>query len=402
MLLTDARIRTAKPREKPYKLTDDRGLYLEVRPTGKKLWRYRYRIAGSENVFAMGEYPAIGLADARESRDAARKLVKQGIHPAHARQSIVSAQIEANENSFESVAKEWIGKRKATWSPYYLYQVERVLQMDVYPAIGRLPIRGVTAAHILKILHKVEGRGAETVALLIRQICSGVFRYAVATLRADGDPAAALKGVVKRPKIKHSKPLPSSEIPKLVEKLDQYGGFRTTAIAIRLLLLTFVRTVELRKAEWSEFDLDKAVWTIPDERMKMRETHIVPLSTQAVELLKELRGLTGNQRFLFPNYRRPKTHMTATTLNRALERLGYGGKFSAHGFRTTASTLLNEMGYRPDVIARQLAHRERNKVHASYNQAGYMADRKAMMQQWADYLDGLGKDDKVVPGRVKK
>ena len=399
MPLTDATIRNAKPAKKSRKLTDSRGLYLEVRPTGRKLWRYRYRIAGKENVFAVGEYfhdkraGHVSLDDARGERDKARVLVKQGIHPSHNRHAARLAQHAENANTFEAVALEWIVKKTPKWAPAYLRQIERFMAADVFPYIGNLPIRNVTAAHLLEIVRRVEGRGAETVALMARQWCSAIFRYGVATLRADTDPAAALKGAIHRPKTEHHKPLTRTQIADFVKSLDSKGGYRTTAIALRLILLTFVRTVELRAANWSEFDLERAEWRIPAERMKMREPHIVPLSQQAVELLKELYTYTGGRKFLFPNYRNPKTCMTGTTLNRALERMGFNGKdtidFSAHGFRATASTILNEIGYRPDVIERQLAHKERNKVRASYNQADYLQERRAMMQQWADMIDEM-------------
>ena len=391
MSLTDAKIRNTKPGPKPIKLADGGGLYLEVRPTGAKLWRFRYRIAGKENVFAIGEYPSIALAEVRAAHSKARALVKQGIHPSHSRQAERLSNHAANANTFEAVAKEWISKKSPSWTPYYLRQVERFLESDVFPYVGRLPIRSVTSAHLLEIIRRIEGRGAETVALLVRQWSSAIFRYAVATLRADGDPAAALKGAIHRPKVEHHKPLSRSQIVDFTKALGKYGGYRTTVIALRLMLLTFVRTVELRKAEWSEFDLDNAEWRIPAERMKMREPHIVPLSKEAVGLLRELQTYTGGRDALFPNYRRPKEYMTATTVNRALERMGFNGKdsigFSAHGFRATASTILNEMGYRSDVIERQLAHAERNKVRASYNHAEYMDERRAMMQEWADILN---------------
>ena len=286
------------------------------------------------------------------------------------------------------------------WTPYYLRQVERFMASDVFPQIGALPIKQVTAAHVLSIMKKTEARGAETIAILIRQWCSAVFRYAVANLQADGDPAAALKGAVVRPKVKHHAPLSAKQIPAFVTALGKFGGYRTTAIAIELLLLTFVRTVEMRKATWSEFDLEAALWRIPAERMKMKTEHLVPLSSQAVALVKELHEWTGGRNYLFPNYRAPKSCMTATTVNRALERMGYRGKFSGHGFRSTASTLLHELGYRPEVIERQLAHAERNNVTAAYNHAEYLKERKAMMQQWASYLDGLRAGADVVP--IKK
>lgn len=393
MPLTDAKIRNTKPTNKPQKLADGQGLYLEVRVSGAKLWRYRYRIAGKENIFSIGGYPAISLAEARTEHDKARALVKQGIHPAHHRQAELLVNQAANTNTFELLAREWIDKKSPGWTPYYQRQVERCFVVDVFPYIGKLPIRNVTAAHLLEIIRRVEKRGAETVALLIRQWSSAVFRYAVATLRVDHDPAAALKGAIHRPKVEHRKPLTRDQIIQFIKALDEYGGYRTTVIALRLMLLTFVRTVELRKAEWHEFDLERAEWRIPAEKMKMRQPHIVPLSRQAIELLRELHTFTGGRALLFPNLRNPDTYMTATTLNRALERMGFSGKgsigFSAHGFRATASTLLNEMGYRSDLIERQLAHAERNKVRASYNQAQYLDDRRAMMQEWADMIDKL-------------
>lgn len=407
MPLTDAKIRNTKPEAKPVKLVDGGGLYLEVRQSGAKLWRYRYRIAGKENVFAVGEYfndkrgGHVSLDEARSERDKARALVKQGIHPAHHRQAERLATHAENANTFEAVALEWIAKKKPGWTPYYLRQVERFMQADVFPKIGKLPIRSVTAAHLLEIVKLIEGRGAETVAVLVRQWASAIFRYAVATLRADSDPAAALKGAIHRPKVEHHKPMTRDQIGDFVKALDGYAGYRTTVIALRLMLLTFVRTVELRGAEWSEFDLDRAEWRIPSGRMKMREPHTVPLSWQAVELLRELHTYTGGRTFLFPNYRSPKTCMTATTLNRALERMGFNGKdsigFSAHGFRATASTILNETGFRPDVIERQLAHAERDKTRASYNQAEYMPERVAMMQQWADMVDSIAAGGTVTP-----
>jgi len=400
MPLTDAKVRTAKPEAAPIKMADGGGLYLEVRVTGAKLWRYRYRIAGKENVFAIGEYPVVSLAEARAEHAKARALVSSGVHPSYNRKVERLSNLVANANTFEAVANEWIAKKATNWTPYYQRQVVNVLGADVFPHIGKLPIRSVTAAHLLEIIRRIEARGATTIALLVRQWSSAIFRYAVATLRADGDPAAALRGAVERTKIEHHRPLSRSQIVRFVGELEKYGGYRTTVIALRLMLLTFVRTVELRKAQWSEFDLDAAEWRIPAERMKMREPHIVPLSKQAVQLLEELKTYTGGRGLLFPNYRRPKECMTATTLNRALERMGLNGRdsigFSAHGFRATASTLLNELGYRSDVIERQLAHAERNKVRASYNQAEYLGERRVMMQEWANFIDGLLKKAKNV------
>lgn len=399
--LTDTAIRNAKPREKAYKLTDGGSLFLLVTPAGSKLWRYRYRLGGSENLFAIGDYPALGLLQAREARDAARRLVKEGIHPSqHRRATRLVAATEA-ANTFEAVAREWIEQNRSHWSAYYARQVETVLTGDVFPQIGGLPLRAVTSAQILGILREVEKRGAPSIALLVRQWVSAVFRYGVATLRADLDPASALRGAVRKPKTQHKRPLSRKELGVFLAKLEDSQSGLQVATALRLLLLTFVRPGELRGARWSEFDLEAAEWRIPAQRMKMREPHVVPLSRQAVRLLRELKAEAVSRPQLFPNLRDPKRDMSPTTLNRALERMGYAGHFSAHGFRATASTLLNEMGYRPDVIERQLAHRERNRVRASYNQATYMAERKKMMQDWSNFLDALKKGDNVRPIRGK-
>lgn len=390
MPLTDVKIRQAKSADKVLKLTDSNGLYLEIRPIGSKLWRYRYRIAGKENLFAVGEYPVLSLQDARKARDNARELVKQGIHPSHARQTTLAGQLAKNANTFEAVAREWLEKKKGKWTPYHHKQAASCLEQNAFPKIGRLPIRNVTAAHLLTILQTMEKRGAETYALQLRQWCSAIFRHAVVTLRADADPAAALKGAIHRPKIEHSKAMSAETIGDFKAKLDKYGGNRTTVIAMRLMLYTFVRTVELRKATWSEFDLDAAEWRIPPERMKMRRLHVVPLPRQSVELLKELKGITGAGDWLYPNFRRPEDVMSATTINRALEHMGYAsGLWTGHDFRATASTRLHEMGYRPEIIERQLAHAEGNKTKAAYNHAEYLADRREMMQAWADLIDSI-------------
>lgn len=395
MSLTDTSARNARAKGKPYKMADRDGLYLLVQPNGSRLWRFKYRLdprsdgGKKEHLYAIGSYPAVTLAEARAECDRARKLVARGVHPTRHRKAEAARRNAEATNTVEAVAREWIAKKRSTWSGYYAGQVERFLQRDVFPRVGALPIREVSAAQLLAIVRAVEERGAETVAILLRQWLSAIFRYAVATLRADSDPAAALKGALHRPPVQHRRPLDPKAIVKLLKQLDDFGGYRSTQIALRLLLLTFVRPVELRAGEWPEFDLDAGEWRIPPERMKMRREHIVPLSRQAVALLRELHELTGGGRLLFPNHRRPKTHMSATTLNRALERLGYSGRFSAHGFRATASTILNEIGYNPDWIERQLAHAPRNKVRASYNQAVYLPERRKMMQQWANHLDAL-------------
>lgn len=396
--LTDIKINASKAIDKPFRIADGGSLFLEVRPTGAKLWRYRYRLNGTQQIYAIGQYydgrkkpPAhVTLEAARSARDTARALVKQGVQPTQKRKAERQLQISENENTFKAVAVEWIERNKQRWTPYYLSQIERVLTADVYPIIGDLPIKSVVPMHILKVLQKIEKRDAKTVAIGARQWCSAIMRYAVLTMRANFDPAATLRGVIVRNKVQHRTPLSRDQIPELLSRISS-NTYRTTGIALNLLLLTFVRPGELRQSEWEEFDLDQHEWRIPAGRMKMREMHIVPLSRQAVTLLKELKAITGGSRFLFPNHRRPHAVMTITTLNRALERMGYGGQFSAHGFRATASTFLNEMGYRPDVIERQLAHAESNKIRAAYNQAEYMEERCTMMQEWADWIDKIEK-----------
>ncbi|TDI77789.1 MAG: DUF4102 domain-containing protein, partial [Betaproteobacteria bacterium] len=269
MPLSTIAIKKAKPRKKPYKLSDFGGLYLLIKPNGSKLWRWKYRIYGKENVYSIGDYPTVSLVDARVERDTARVLVKQGINPAHDRRVQKTAQVSSNANSFITVANGWINQRKLKWTPHYLNQIEKVLAAYVYPYIGNLPMRSITAAHLLEIIKRVEKRGAATVAILIRQWCSAIFRYAAAHLLADADPAAMLKGTIDKPKVEHCQPLTKKDIPKFINALERYGGYRSTIIALKLLMLTFVRTVELRAAEWKEFDFDMAEWHIPAERMKM-------------------------------------------------------------------------------------------------------------------------------------
>lgn len=392
--LTDTKIRQTKPGEKPIRLQDGSGLYLDIRPSGVKVWRYRYWITPEKDgLYTIGEYPGVSLAAARKEREWAREQAKLGANPTHIRESEKTLRMDQGAVTFELVAREWMAHNNGEWSATYLKQYGNFMERDVFPRIGAFPIRIVTAAHVLDIIRDVEKRGAGTVAVLIRQWCGQVFRFAVATLRADSDPTTALKGALKRKQVRHNPPLAKADIPDFMRLLHQYGGYRGTVIAMHLMLLTFVRTVELRMAEWTEFDIDAATWRIPAARMKMRkamkvgEVHIVPLSRQAVGLLRELQTLSGGQKFLFPNLRSPKRCMTGTTINRSLERMGYAGKFSGHGFRSTASSMLHEIGFHPDVIERQLAHAERNAVRAAYNHAEYMDERIKMMQAWADWID---------------
>lgn len=393
--LTTTEIKNAKPLPdgKARKLWDGGGLHLYVSPTSAKLWRYKFRLYDKEHLFSMGAFPEVGLAEARAQHARARLLVQQGVHPLAQREADKLQAMLDTGDTFKAVALEWIAKKEPHWSPYYCKQVKTFMASDVYPSIGDLPIRKVTSPHILAILKKAEGRGAPTVANLIRQWCSNIYLYAIGNLRAEYDPTAVLKGAVIRPKVKHNVALAPEQIADLLEKLSKFTAYRTTGIAIELLLLTFVRTVEMRQATWSEFDFDKREWRIPAERMKMKIEHIVPLSNQVIALLAELRSITGSGQWMFPNHRRPALCMDKTTINQALKRLGFSGAgtigFSAHGFRGTASTILHEKGYRSEVIEIQLSHAERNQIKAAYNKAQYLSDRHLMMAQWSDYVDDL-------------
>lgn len=388
MPLTDFKIRQTKPcpAGKSIKLTDGAGLYIEIKPSGSKLWRYRYRLDGRENIYAIGDYPRISLADARAERDFAREHVRSGRNPAHVRKVEKAQQIAADNNTFKAVSQEYVRVMLKDRKETYRKQFERAFEHDVYPKIGRIPIRQVTSANILEIINKMCERDAKTLALQVRQWISAVFRYAASTLRADSDPAAVLKNSIKRNPINHSRAISHEEIRRLHAAIDSYGGYKGTAIALRLLCLLFVRTIELRYSTWSEFDFERKVWVIPAERMKMKREHLVPLSRQAIELLLELRKFTAGK-YLFPGMKNPHQPISATTLNRAIEYLGIED-FHCHDFRATASTYLYDSSlWRSEVIERQLAHAGKNKSVSAYNHAEYLSERQEMMQFWADQLD---------------
>lgn len=396
MALTDTKIKKAKTRAKIYRIADGKGLCIEVRPNGSKLWRYRYRMDGKASMLSLGAYPAVTLEDARRARREARELVKEGTNPVQDKKARAVVEQVARGNTFKAVSEAWLKDNKPHWSHRYHEQAERAFKAHLYAHIGDLPIKQVTAP-LLRDAIKRAAKTAPTVAILLRQWASSVFRYAVMHDLAEHDPAAALKGLVKRPTVRHNPPLKQKEIPKLLADVEAYGGYPATKIAVKLLLLTFVRTVELRAARWPEIDFKACVWRIPKERVKSRQEHLVPLSSQSLDLLTQLHELTGHRDYLFPNNRNPKACMTSTTINRALENMGYGGTFSGHGFRSTASTMLNELGYRSELIETQLAHTEKNKVRASYNHAKYLKERTQMMQDWANIIDQSG--DTVIVGR---
>lgn len=393
MKLSDTKVRLAKPADKPYKLQDGNGLYLEVRPTGKKVWRYRCWLPdGKESTFTIGDYPAISLAEARTQRAEARATVKQGINPTQQRKLEQLAIVQDRELTLAAVAEQWLAEEEKHWSANTQRQVRTFLPRDLLDEYGVLPIRDVTSAHILAAIKKVEERGAPSIARLVRQWAGAIMRYAIRNLIIESDPTYALRGSIRMPPSKHHAHLEAKDIPGFLEALDQYQGFGLVPLAVRLQMLTFVRTQELRMAEWEEFDLDDASWRIPGEKMKMRDKHIVPLSRQAVELVKQIREANWRKsKYLFPNMRRPDDYITNTTILRAIELMGYKGRMTGHGFRSMASTILNEHGFNPKAVELQLAHQERNQSKKAYDHALLLPERRTLMQWWADYLDNAQK-----------
>ena len=385
-MLKDITIRNAKPKDKMYRMFDGEGLYLEVLPTGGKYWRLKFRFAGKEKCLALGVYPEVGLADARERRAQARKVLAAGNDPGEAKREAKRLLVQKHENTFEVVAREWHKNRLSKWTPEHAKKILKRLETHVFPKMGMRPIADITTAELLSVMRRIEEHGAE-IAHRLLQVCGQVFTYAVVTQRATINPAVSLRGALK-PVVKNNHAyLKPNELPEYLKRLETYDGALQTKLALKFLLLTFVRTGELRGAAWSEIDFHKAQWRIPAERMKMREPHIVPLSRQAIAILKELSPITGDRQHVFPNQHKPSGQMSENTILYALYRMGYHSRATGHGFRSTASTILNENDFPPDVIERQLAHSERDKVRAAYNHAQYLTERRKMMQWWADYLD---------------
>jgi integrase len=387
MPLSDLRIRQAKPSDKPQRLSDGGGLFVEIRPNGSKLWRYAFRLNGRPRLLALGSYPAVSLLEAREAMAAAKKLVKAGQDPVQARALDYAAAIVEGENSFELVAREWESKLRPGWSESRASQVARYLKTDLVPALGRRPIKQITSAEVLAVVRSIERRGPSA-ALSALNIASMVFSYAIVTLRADIDPTQPLRGAIKRPAIEHAAAHDRTAIRDLLGRVKAYTGSAVTRIAVELLLHTFVRTVELRNARWSEFDPQDAIWSIPPERMKKRRRHLVPITPRVAELLNELKAITGGGTYLFPNVRRPGAVMSKETINRALEYMGFPkGVISGHDFRATASTHLHEKGWSSEIVETQLAHAKKDRTAAAYNHAKYLPERRKMLEYWSGYLE---------------
>lgn len=390
MALTDTAIKNAKPADKPYKMTDGRGLYLLVNKN-RKYFRWDYRYGGKRKTFALGVYPDVGLRAAREKHEDMRRLLSQGIDPMEHKKEIRAQMYEESRCSFELIAREWYFKNKSVWTEKHAQTIISRLENNIFPWLGGKDVGSITAPVLLECLRRIEERGAVETAHRVKQICGQVFRYAIATGRAERDPSFDLRGALAPTRTKSMATITDPEkIGELMRAIDGYQGSIITRCALKFAPLTFVRPGELRHAEWTEMSLEECEWKIPSEKMKMRMAHIVPLSSQAKTVLEEIRPLTGNGKYVFPSLRSGSRPMSNNTILAALRNMGYTKEeMTGHGFRAMASTLLHEQGWPSDVIERQLAHRERNSVKAAYNHAQYLTERRRMMQAWADYLDFL-------------
>lgn len=401
MKLSEVAVRKAKPEAKPYKMADGGGMYLEVMPNGSKYWRLKYRYAGKEKRLALGVYPDTSLADARGRRDDARKLLANGSDPGVVKQSQKRQAKISAANSFEAIAREFHKLKSPIWTAHHATDWINTLEREVFPKFGHRPIIEIEAPDVLDILRAIEAREAFEVRGRVLQRVRTVFAYAIASGRARHNPAAELRGALApRPKVQHFAALSEKEMPEFLRALTEYQHRAKSSpvvfAATRLLALTFVRTGEVRGAQWGEFDLDAGLWVIPAERMKARAPHTVPLSRQAVQVIRALQPLTGHLPALFPSRNGEGAVISENTVLKVIERIGYKGRMTGHGFRSVASTYLNNLGtIRPDMIEAQLAHGDKDQVRAAYNRADYMEYRKAMMQFWADTLDVMEQGGKL-------
>ncbi|OPY67859.1 MAG: putative prophage CPS-53 integrase [Syntrophorhabdus sp. PtaU1.Bin050] len=397
--LTDTKVLKARSQEKRVTLFDGKGLFLLITPQGSKLWRFKYRYEGKEKLLSLGTYPEVSLSDARQRRDEARKQLAHGVDPGATRRAMKQAKAEETE-TFEVIAREWHTKFTPTWTTGHAHTIMSRLERDLFPWVGARPINDIKAPELLAVLRRVESRGALESAHRIRTIAGQVFRYAVATGRAERDPSGDLKGALPQPGEKHHAAIiDPKEVAPLLRAIDGYQGSFVVKCALRLAPLFFVRPGELRNAEWVEIDLDEAVWNIPAHKMKMKQPHIVPLSAQAVEILTELKQLTGKSKYAFPSGRSFARPMSNNAILAALRRMGYDkDTMTGHGFRAMARTILDEvLQVRPDFIEHQLAHAVRDPNGRAYNRTAHLDKRREMMQLWADYLDGLKEGAQVIP-----
>lgn len=397
MALTDAKLRTLKPKEKVYRLGDSAGLYIEVAVNGSRYWRMKYRFLGKEKRLAFGVYPEVTLAEAREKRDEARKLLASGSDPAEVKKIAKAAQQENAENTFEAIAREWHKSKADRWSLRYRDEIIDTFEKDIFPYIGKRPIAEIKPLELLETLRKMEKRGALEKMRKVRQRCGEVYRYAIITGRAEYNPAPDLATALTPPKKQHFPFLTAEELPYFLKDLAGYTGSVITKTATKIILLTAVRTQELRFARWQDIDLEKGIWEIPAEVMKMKRPHVVPLSKQVIELFNLLKPLSGHYKLVFIGRNDHRKPISKESVNQVIELLGYKGRLTGHGFRHTMSTILHEKGFNSAWIETQLAHIDKNAIRGTYNHAQYMDGRREMMQWYADYMDELeGSLDNVV------
>ncbi len=401
MKLTAKACEAAKPKDKAYKLFDGGGLYLEVKPPHSKLWRLKYRYLGKEKKLCIGEYPTISLADAREHRDEAKKLLANGHDPSAVKQEIKQEKIKEQANTFEAIAREWHEHKKPEWSEGNAKTVMARLERDVFPEIGKYPIKIITHKMLLDLANKVKQRGANELAKRIIQMSKHIYRFAIVTGRSEQNIAEDLKGMVKSQPKGHFAAIEAKDLPQFMSDLRNHKAKlnRQTYLAVNFMMLTFLRTGEMIGAKWSEFDFDQKQWLVPAERMKMKKEHIVPLSRQAIEILEELRQLHNHPVFVFPSRINHKKTMSNNTILMALDRMGYRGKMTGHGFRALAmSTIMEKLHYRHEVPDAQLAHAKRGDVARAYDRAKFLPERIQMMQEWSDYLDNISQGGVVIAG----
>ncbi|EHT03215.1 tyrosine-type recombinase/integrase [Klebsiella michiganensis] len=402
MKLTARQVDTSRPKDKPYKLSDGGGLYPLVNPNGSRYWRLKYRIAGKEKLLALGVYPDITLAVARQKRADAKKVLAAGGDPGQEKQEEKQAKEQAVANSFERLAMEWHTHKSTSWSEGYAEHLLMYLKKDIFPFIGQKAITDISQVEMLNVLRKMEQRGVLDKLKKTRQACRQIFTYAIITGRAEHNPVSDLAGALKSPKQQHYPHLLVDQIPDFLRALSEYSGSTITRNATRLLMLTGLRTIELRASEWVDIDFDKGVWNVPAERMKMRRPHLVPLSTQVRELLEEIHQLTGRGKYVFPGRNDAGKPMSEASINQVIKRIGYDGKATGHGFRHTMSTILHEQGYNTAWIETQLAHVDKNSIRGTYNHAQYLDGRREMLQWYADYMAALENGENVVHGSFGK
>ncbi|MEI7222533.1 tyrosine-type recombinase/integrase [Pectobacterium carotovorum] len=402
MKLNARQVETAKPKEKPYKMADGGGLYLLVKTNGSRYWRLKYRIDGKEKLLALGVYPDVSLADARAKRDEARKGIAGGIDPLEAKKEQKVEREAQVKNTFQEIALEWHNMKVKKWSAGYASDILEAFNKDVFPFIGQRPIADIKPLELLNVLKKMEDRGATEKAKKVRQRCGEVFRYAIVTGRAEYNPAPDLTSAMQGHESTHYPFLTTEELPAFFKALAGYSGSELMVLAARLLIITGLRTGELRGALWSEIDTKKALWEISAERMKMRRPHIIPLSTQALAIIEQIRAMTGQFPLLFPGRNDPSKTMSEASINQVFKRIGYTGRVTGHGFRHTMSTVLHEQGYNTAWIETQLAHVDKNAIRGTYNHAQYLDGRREMLQWYADYMASLEKGGNVVQGAFNR